>query len=174
MLKKYLVIYRSGLAIKKNLVTRNNPTFREAKNIGILFTWEGVKKIEIIQHFINELKIAGKKSTVLCFLEKADEIPSRTYNFFSPGDFTFSGSVRSEMLMQFINQEFDFLYHLDTLPNVYIEFILAHSKARCRVSRFDPEKKDFYDFMIKIGENEGIEQLCRHVLHYTKSLVSHE
>lgn len=174
MLRKYLAAYRSRLAIKNNLVVRINPSFREAKNIGILFTWEDVKKIETIQHFINELKIAGKKSSVLCFLEKADEIPSRTYNFFSPVDFNYFGSARSDKVLQFINQEFDFLYHLDTFQNVYIEYILAHTKARCRVSRFDLDKKDFYDFMIKIGEHEGIEQLCRHVFHYTKSLVSYE
>ena len=152
---------------------RVNPSFREAENLGIVFTWEGIKKIETIQHFINELKIAGKNSTVLCFLERPDEIPSKTYHFFSPEDFDFLGSARSTEVQHFMNQKYDFLYHLDTLPNVYIEYILAYSKSRCRVSRYDIEKKDFYDFMIKIGENEGIEHLCRHVLHYTKSLVNH-
>ncbi|MBS0001172.1 MAG: hypothetical protein KFF73_19465 [Cyclobacteriaceae bacterium] len=174
MLRKYLVAYRARSALTKNPVIRINPSFQEAKKIGILFTWEGLKKIETIQHFINELKISGKKAHVLCFLDQAEEIPSRTYNFFSPNDFNHFGSVRTDALQQFINQEFDFLFHLDTFRNIYIEYILSHSRARCRVSRYDPEKKDFYDFMIKIGENEGIEQLCRHVLHYTKSLVSHE
>jgi hypothetical protein len=174
MLKKYLVEYKSRRALKRNPVTRINPSFQEAKQIGILFTWEGEKKVEIIEHFISELKISGKKSTVLCFYYRKDDIPSRTFNYFTPQDFDHFASVKTESLRQFINVEFDFLFHLDTFKNVYIEYILAFSKAKCRVSRLDFERKEFYDFMIKTGENEGIEHLCRHVLHYTKSLVNHE
>jgi hypothetical protein len=174
MLRKYLVAYKSRRALKKNPVDRINPSFQAAKQIGILFTWEGERKIEIIQHFIDELKIAGKKCSVLCFYYKKEEIPPKTFKFFTPKDFDLLGSAKTEPLHQFIDSKFDFLFHLDTLKNIYIEYILAHSHAKCRVSRLDFERKDFYDFMIKTGENEGIEHLCRHVLHYTKSLISHE
>ena len=174
MLKKYLVAYKSRHALKKNPVVRINPSFQEAKHIGILFTWEGEKKVEIIQHFVDELKISGKKCSVLCFYHKKEEIPSKTFKFFTPNDFDPLGSAKTDTLKQLINSKFDFLFHLDTLKNIYIEYILAHSQAKCRVSRLDFERKDFYDFMIKTGDNEGIEHLCRHVLHYTKSLVNHE
>jgi len=174
MLRKYLVEYNSRRALKKNPIARINPSFQDAKQIGILFTWEGEKKVELIQHFINELKISGKKSTVLCFYKIKENIPSKTFKFFTPQDFDHFGSAKSEAITQFINVQFDFLFHLDTLKNVYIEYILARSKAKCRVSRLDYESKDFYDFMIKTGDNEGIEHLCRHLLHYTKSLVNHD
>lgn len=174
MLIKYLVAYKSRRALKKNPVVRINPSFHEAKQIGILFTWEGEKKVEIIQHFIDELKISGKKCSVLCFYYKKEEIPLKTFKYFTPRDFDLFGSLKTDSLQHFMNSKFDFLFHLDTLKNIYIEYILANSQAKCRVSRLDIEKKDFYDFMIKTGENEGIEHLCRHVLHYTKSLVSHE
>jgi hypothetical protein len=174
MLNKHLVAYNSRRALRKNPVVRINPSFEEAKQIGILFTWEGEKKMEIVQHFIQELKIADKKCHVFCFYYNNEEIPLKTYKYFTPKDFDFLGRVKTESLQQFINTKFDFLFHLDTLKNVYIEYILAHSQAKCRVSRLDFERKDFYDFMIKTAENEGIEHLCRHILHYTKSLVSHE
>lgn len=174
MLNKHLVAYKSRLALKNNPVVRVNPSFQEAKQIGILFTWEGENKVEIIQHFINELKISGKKCNVLCFYYKKEEIPIKTFKFFTSKDFDLFGTIKTETLQQFINTKFDFLFHLDTLKNIYIEYILAYSQAKCRVSRLDFEKKDFYDFMVKTGENEGIEHLCRHILHYTKSLVSHE
>ncbi len=174
MLNKHLIAYRSRRALRNNPDNRINPSFQEAKQIGILFTWEGDKKVEIIQHFINELKISGKKCNVLCFYYQKEQIPVKTFKFFTPKDFDLFGTVKTESLQQFINTKFDFLFHLDTLKNIYIEYILAHSAAKCRVSRLDFERKDFYDFMIKTGENEGIEHLCRHILHYTKSLVSHE
>ena len=174
MLKDYFIIYKSRIALKKNLAIRENPTFQEAKNIGIIFTWEGDEKVEIIQNFVNELKISGKKSNVLCFYKNKDEIPQKTYKYFTSKDFNQFGSLKSDTIYRFINTKFDFLFHLDTQKNLYIEYILAYSQTKCRVSRFDFTRKDFYDFMIKTGDNEGIEQLCKQILHYTKSLVKHE
>lgn len=174
MLNKHLVAFNSRRGLRNNPVARINPSFQEAKQIGIVFTWQGEKKVEIIQHFIEELKITGKKCQVLCFYYKKEEIPLKTFKFFTTKDFDLLGRIKSESLQQFINIKFDFLFHLDTTKNIYIEYILAHSQAKCRVSRLDFERKDFYDFMIKTGENEGIEHLCRHILHYTKSLISHE
>ncbi len=174
MLKDYFIIYKSKKALKKNPVIRENPTFRDAKTIGILFTWEGDKKVEIVQDFVNELKISGKKSSVLCFYKYKNQIARKTFRYFTPKDFSLFGSVESETVNRFIDSKFDFLFHLDTLKNLYIEYVLAQSQARCRVSRLDFTRRDFYDFMIKTGDNEGIEQLCKQILHYTKSLVKHE
>ena len=97
---------------------------------------------------------------------------SEFVQWFSDKDFDGFGKIKNEKLLRFSNLKFDFLFHLDTLPNTYIENLLALSHARCRVSRADYTRKEFYDFMIHIRGQIGIEKLCNEILHYTKALVN--
>lgn len=175
MIKKHIIRYRSRRALKKNPVKRENPSFHSARHIGIIFTWEGEKKTEIIQKFLQELDLTGKNFETLCFLPSSArqvQVPE-AFRFFTKNDFNALGTIRSEFVQGFIDKKFDFLFHLDTLSNIYIENIMARCQAKCRVSSYDLSRKDYYDFMIKAGENQAIDQLCREILHYTKSLVAY-
>lgn len=172
-LKIYFIKYRSRRALRKNKIVRENPSFVSSRRIGIIFTWEGQKKFEIIEQFRNELELSGKKTKMIAFHNEKITPNINKLDFFCLTDFSPFGSIKSERLRYFSRGKFDFLFHLDTTQNTYIEYIMALSQAKCRVSRVDYSRKDFYDFMIKSGESEGIEQLCKQILFYTKSLVSY-
>jgi len=172
LFKKHFIERKTKLAIKKSTVSRDNISYRKAQSIGIIYSWEGKRKAEIIDEFAKEMEISGKKVQILCFSRVDLKIVPVEIDFFSDKDFDNFGKIKSEKLNNFKNLRFDFLYHLDTLPNVYIENIMALSNARCRVSRADHTRKDLYDFMIQIRGNVGIEKLCHEILHYTKALVN--
>jgi hypothetical protein len=172
LFKKHFIERKTKLAIKKSTVSRDNISFRKAQSIGIVYSWEGKRKAEIIDEFAKEIEISGKKVQILCYSRVDLKIVPVEIDFFSDKDFDNFGKIKSEKLNNFKNLRFDFLYHLDTLPNVYIENIMALSNARCRVSRADHTRKDLYDFMIQIRGNVGIEKLCHEILHYTKALVN--
>ncbi len=175
MFKDSIIRYRSRRSLKNNKVERENPSFYAARIIGVIFTWEGEKKGEVIRKLLEELDLAGKKFEVLSYHPHpdSDTKPPEAFNIFTKKDFSYFGLIRSEKIDQFINTKFDFLFHLDTLSNLYIENILARCQAKCRVSRFDLSRKEYYDFMIKAGDNQAIDQLCKQIMHYTKSLVAH-
>jgi hypothetical protein len=118
------------------------------------------------------MEISGKKVKILCYSRVDLKVIPVLINYFSDSDFYYFGNIKSNKLNSFINLPFDFLYHLDTTQNIYIENVMAKSKARCRVSRADHTKKDLYDFMIQTKGNVGIETLCNEILHYTKALVN--
>jgi hypothetical protein len=172
LFKKHFIERKTKLAIKKSTVSRDNISYRKAQSIGIIYSWEGKRKAEIIDEFAKEMEISGKSVQILCYSRVDLKIVPVKIDFFSDKDFDNFGKIKSEKLNNFKNLRFDFLYHLDTLPNVYIENIMALSNARCRVSRADHTRKDLYDFMIQIRGNVGIEKLCHEILHYTKALVN--
>jgi len=172
LFKKFFIDRKTKLSAKKSTVSRENISFRRAKSIGIIYTWEGKRKAEIINDFAKEMEISGKKVKILCYSSVDLKVIPVLIDFFNDADFYYFGNIKSNKLNDFINLPFDFLYHLDTTQNIYIENVMAKSKARCRVSRADHTKKDLYDFMIQTKGNAGIETLCNEILHYTKALVN--
>jgi len=172
-LKKIFIKFRTLRALKKNKTLRENISFDISKTAGIIYSWEGEKKEEIINNFKKELEQSGKKVKLICYKKGEINRASRKNHFINEEDFSNYGSIKSNLPSRFIQTKLDFLFHLDTTQNIFIEYLLALSIARCRVSRADYKKKDLYEFMIKTKSGEGIEQLCDQILHYTKSIINH-
>ncbi len=173
MFKKRFLHYRTKRALSLNKVNRESPSFYSARKIGVIFTWEGETKAEIIRKFIHELDLSGKTIKTFCFVRDHKTPVHKDFEYFDERDFGLFGKIKSEILIHFIKAKFDYLFHLDTLRNDYIENILALSQARCRISGLDYTRQEYYDFMIKTDPRDGLEQLCKQILHYTKSLVNH-
>lgn len=172
LFKKFFIIKKTKQALRKNIISRENISFRKASTVGIIYTWEGKRKAEIIHDFAREMEISGKKVEVLCFSRVDLRVVPVEVDFFSDSDYYYLGGIKNERLLRFVNARFDFLFHLDTNENIYIENVMALSQARCRVSRADFSKKALYDFMIQTKGHVGIEKLCSDILHYTKALVN--
>ncbi len=166
--------------IKKRIIVKNkheriNPSFFNARKIGLIYTWDGNSKREVVEDFIKVMNVAGKEVHTACFYKSIKKLePLENDLIITRNDFKLFGGIRSNELMDFINQKFDFLFHLDIQGNIFIENILARSKACCRVGRFDERKKDYYDFMIDVGSDRKIEKLCSEMLKYTKLLVTYD
>lgn len=172
LFKKFFIKRKTRHAVNKSTVSRENISFKKAKSVGIIYSWEGKRKAEIINDFAKELEISGKKVRIICFSRVDLKIIPVNIDFFNEHDFHYFGSIKSNKLKEFASLRFDFLYHLDTMQNIYIENILALTEARCRVSRADHTKQHLYDFMIQIKGNMGIETLCNEILRYTKALIN--
>ena len=166
--------------VKKRIVTKNkrdriNPSFLNAKKIGLIYTWEGNSKREVVDEFIKELEIAGKEVDTACFFKNLkSQDPPENDLIITRNDFNLFGRIISEELSNFISQNFDFLFHLDFQGNIFIENILARSQACCRIGRYDDRKKEYYDFMLDVGSNQKIEILCSEMMKYTKQIVTHD
>jgi hypothetical protein len=172
LFKKFLIKHKTRQTIKKSTVSRENISFKKAKAIGVIYSWEGKRKAEIINRFAEEMELTGKKVKMICYSRVDLKVIPVNIDYFNESNFSLSGKIKSHKLREFVDLRFDFLYHLDTTQNIYIEYVLAMSNARCRVSRADHTKKDLYDFMIQTKTHAGIETLCNEILHYTKALVN--
>lgn len=107
-------------------------TYQESSSIGILYNAEEFSDAiidELIDGFEADLKTVGK----LGYIDKAPD-PESVQNFiFTRKDISGTGGIKKDSISFFTNQSFDFLVSLNTSQNINYKFILATSKAVCKV-----------------------------------------
>lgn len=107
--KKLFIERNTKRAIKKSTVSRDNISFKKAQSIGIIYSWEGKRKAEIINEFAKEMDMSGKKVQILCYSRVDLKIVPVEVDFFSEKDFDNFGNLKSEKLKNFKNLRFDFI-----------------------------------------------------------------
>jgi hypothetical protein len=168
MFKMNFLRWRTDIALKKNKSLRASLPYKQAKNIGILFTVEDKQKHVDIKDFISHLESDGKRVNVLEFFPKKKENYEFLFDFFTIDDLSFWGSINSDKAEKFSETSFDYLFCVDSQSNPLLLNLLARCKARCRVGKFAENESSFFELMIKSkGTTKGlIDQMYK----YTKQL----
>lgn len=159
---------RTRSALKKNQSLRASLPYSQARNIGILFTVEDKQKHADVKEFIHLLEQDGKKVQVLEYLPLKKENYEFKFDFFTINDLSFWGKINSAHAQKFSETPFDYLFYIDKQPNPLAQYLLATSKARCRVGRFTENDESFYEMMI--GQNGTTKGLIDTMYQYTKQL----
>ncbi len=142
--------------------------YKQAQNIGILFTVEDKQKHYDVKEFIHQLEQDGKSVQVLEYLPIKKENYEFKFDYFSIQDLNFWGALNSAIASKFINTPFDFLFCIDQQSNPLVLHLLATSKAHCRIGRFNESESQYYELMIEQnGTNKG---LIDTMYSYTKKL----
>lgn len=159
---------RTESALKKNKTTRGSKPYKQANNVGIVFSVEDKQKHLDIKEFIQQLERDGKKVQVLEYLPPKKENFEFKFDFFTMNDLSFWGNLESPVTTKFIETAFDYLFYIDKESNPLILNLLARCKAQCRIGRYDENESDFYELMIEQnGTNKG---LMETMYNYTRQL----
>ncbi|HEX6223888.1 MAG TPA: hypothetical protein VFZ52_05740, partial [Chryseolinea sp.] len=151
-----------------NKASRGTVPYREALNVGVIFTVEDKQKHEAIKEFIKKLEHDGKKVQVIEFLPEDRENYDFKFDFFSEKDLSFWGQITAQNALRFSEAPFDFLFYIDINPNPFILYLLARGKARCRVGRSWEQGRPYFEFMIEsINSNQS---LIEGIYKYTTQL----
>ncbi|AHM58317.1 hypothetical protein D770_00205 [Flammeovirgaceae bacterium 311] len=153
--------------LRNNRSKRGSVTYREAKKIGVLFTMNSLDDYEAIRDFENRLKKDGKEVKVLSYLPKNVENFHFHYDIFTNTDFSATGQVKAANIHTFLEQNFDYLICLDKTPNLYLEYILAASAARCRIGNYAENKEPLFELMIRLNGKDSVSNLIQQIYHYT-------
>lgn len=142
--------------------------FDEAKKLGIIYTWEGQKKEEELDSFI---QLIGKNKTVdvLCFNPTKENIDTK-HSIISISDLTALGKLNSELAQEFTNKCFDFVFHFDFELNDIIRSILVQTNARCRVGHHSVDDSAYYELMIGINKSVGMSNFAEQIVKYIKAI----
>ena len=159
---------RTGNQLKKNKATRASTPYKQAATVGILFSVEDKKKHDDIKDLIHKLEHDGKKVQVLEFLPNKKENYEFMFDFFTIKDISFWGKIESEKTLKFSDTAFDYLFCLDTEPSPMLLYLMARSKAKCRVGRFHEGEEPFFEFMI--DSKEHTKSLIDGMYKYTTQL----
>jgi hypothetical protein len=159
---------RTKKALRNNHAIRATIPYSASKEIGILFTVEDTAKHQMVKNFIAKLQHDGKQVQVLEYLPRKKENPEFMFDFFTVEDLSFWGKINSETAEKFIKKQFDYLFIVDTQTNPLIYHLLAHSKAHCRVGKYNERSTPFMDLMIET--NGSVQGLIDNMYEYTKKL----
>ncbi|UII25610.1 hypothetical protein LVD15_20220 [Fulvivirga maritima] len=169
MLNKKILSYKTSSLLKSNKAKRLSTNYQYAESIGIIYTSEDLEKHHIVKDFKKSLEDDGKKVNVLTLLPKGLENFEFLFDFFTTKDISFWGNFTAEQVHKFVNATFDYLFYLDTKSNLLIKNILAMSKAKCRVGKFDETDRQFFELMIDTPSN-STRELVNEMYKYTKIL----
>ncbi len=177
--EKLLTLY-TFRALKANRVARCNVGFQQAQLIGLIYTQGDAGKQVSICKLVDQLKHSGKQIKVFYYLPKplppnqALEKGVDTYfPSFTKQAISYLGKVVDGSLAEFINTPFDYLYHIDLVSNPILDYLLAKSKAKCRVGNFALNRSHLFEVMVKFEQkNDGysIDSLTNQMLYYTQRL----
>ncbi|MBI1768197.1 MAG: hypothetical protein HYR67_07465 [Bacteroidetes bacterium] len=159
---------RTRKALKKNNALRTSLPYQQAHNVGVLFTVEDKQKHLDVKEFIHLLEQDGKKVQVLEYLPLRKENYEFKFDFFTIKDLTFWGNINSTQAQKFLETPFDYLFYIDKEPNPLALYLLAASKAHCRVGRFVDKDEPFFEMMI--GQNGTTKGLIETMYKYAKQI----
>lgn len=160
--------FRTRRQLKTNTATRSSVPFKKARRIGILFTIDDRKKHEQVKQLIHRLEQEGKQVEAFAFLPPKRENHEFLFDFFTPEDVSVWGKIKSRNALRFADTPFDFLLCLDVNPGIYVQYLLARSKARCRAGIFGENLKPYFELMIHKPRTDI--QLIEHLLQFTTHL----
>lgn len=159
---------RTESALKKNKSYRASMPYKQAANVGIIFSVEDKQKHHDVKDFIHKLEQDGKKVQVLEFLPAKKENYEFMFDFFTIKDLSFWGNLESNIASKFADTAFDFLFYVDKESNPLILHVLARSKAHCRIGRFVESNSPYYELMIE--QNGTTKGLMETMYNYTRQL----
>lgn len=159
---------RTQLALKKNKTLRGSIPYPQARSVGIIFTVENKQKHYDIKDFIHLLELDGKRVHVLEYLPETKENYEFLFDFFTWKDISFWGQHNSEKAIKFYETAFDYLFCIDTQSNPLVLDLVARSKARCRVGRFNESESCFFEMMIE--QNSTTKGLIETMYKYIRKL----
>lgn len=176
MLKNFILPILNKFILKRKKAERITLNYKDARNIGIMFNLPTLKdksknerNLESLKNFVKKLKDDGKKVQGLTFDNKNSPYNFKHY-YFASREITYLRSLRSESVKKFINNDFDYLFCIDIKPSYVFHNILAKSKAKCRIGKYDINKINYFELMIKIKDTDGIDVLIDQMNHYTQEL----
>ena len=168
MIKLNLLKFRTNLLIKNQKTERATVPYKDARQVGVIFSVEDKAKHETVKQLIKKFEQDGKQVKVLEFLPEKKDNYEFKFDFFTENDLSFWGKITSADAMRFAGTPFDFVFYLDTVPNPLILHLLAASKAKCRVGRSWSEGRPFFELMVDAVGNVNL--MSEIMYNYTSQL----
>lgn len=170
-IKNRLLSFYTQWLTKRHYTDRVNVGFDQAQTIGILYHRDSPKKQEVIHQLANQLKQLGKKVSVLCYVTGPRGVNNLTDSTVTLRDIPLLGKITHPQTKVFVETSFDYLYQVDLEGYPVIDYLLARSKAKCRVGHYTAPRAGLFEIMVSLAkapkENDTTE-LAAQMLHYTQ------
>jgi hypothetical protein len=162
---KKIIRFQLPKLIKKHKVKRKTVNYDRSRKIGILVTLHDHEKQHTVDEFIDHLTADKKEIQVLCYDKRRARNKIFGYLQFTNKNVSIFGKFKAEHVIDFVNNDFDYLFHLDMEPDEILDKVLCLSQAKCRIGIDLDEHRTFYELMVKA---DTLTKACNLMLHYVK------
>lgn len=145
------------------LPQNENPSYRSASSIGILYNSQEFEK-GLIDELTDSFSGDGKETSFLAYTAKESEDRFS----FCKKDVSISGELKKEPIGFFTDRAFDFLISLDTSGDINFKYVLALSKATCKVGIDSEPLQDLLVLSIKKSQDKS--QNIQDIIKYLKKI----
>lgn len=168
MFRSTFLKWRTNAALKSNKNLRSSIPYQQAKSVGIIFSVEDRAMHDAIKELIRHLEGDGKTVSVLEFLPAKKDNYEFLFDFFTIKDLSFWGKIDSAHAEKFINSPFDYVFYIDSTPNVLVVNVLARCKAHCRIGKYVENGPACFELMI--NSNGSAPSMIENMYKYAKAL----
>lgn len=151
---------QKGIKARKTPSGKSSVNLKNAKNIGILFDATEINQRNKVLKYAEQFRKQGKKVRLLGFVGEQAELEGLAFSAYNNKGINWASIPKSEEVLEFIQQPFELLLNIETVPNQYSEYIAALSKAQLRVGP-STENTDCYDLMIGLNAKAGVDQFIQ-------------
>lgn len=169
------LIGKKILQFKTNWTTKNIERsinalpYDQAQSFGLLYVYESNAKEEAVHNWVERLKSDQKKVHVLCMQSDAKP-PLSTFPTLTLSDMTAMGSIKNDVLVQFLERSYDYFIHLDFEVDEVVDMIIIKTKAKCKIGFYSEQHQKKYDLMIGMNKSAGIVNFVEQITKYLKSI----
>ncbi|MEM9417407.1 MAG: hypothetical protein AAF963_03590 [Bacteroidota bacterium] len=172
-LKARLFKFYTKRLIKARQATYAHVGFDQAQSIGILYSGDSAQKQEVVQQLATQLKQQGKRVTMLRYVEDSKQVTNWSTPTVTRRDIRFGGEIAYSEAKIFVDTPFDYLYHVDWDGHSVLDYLLAKSKAKCRVGHYVAARAGLFEIMVSLAkqpDSRELTDLTAQMLHYTQLL----
>lgn len=172
MIKHKILSYKVKRGQRKIDFLHQAYPYNKLKKVGVIFSFDDLKKHEAVKKFIKTLKADGIEVTALAYKPKDTQNFEFYFDFFEEKDFGFFGKIENPYFLSFLNQKLEYLFCLDETLNLYMQYLLVHSKTDARIGAYQPTEAEasFFELMIKPRESGDTNILTEEIIHYVRKI----
>jgi hypothetical protein len=165
--------------IMKRLAGRRPPVgksihYADAEDILFVFTLEGNDSVFPVRKLQQQIQGDGKNADFLSVLLDEANAPDvhldKDMLRLSKKDFGFTGNIRNVDASRRLRKRYDYLIHVDLVPNPWAGLLVVRSQANCRIGKRNDGYEYLYDIMIDTGNRNGRDHFVEQLYHYIKAL----
>ncbi|MCF8303647.1 MAG: hypothetical protein K9I94_10270 [Bacteroidales bacterium] len=161
--------------LKRNKAVSN---IAEAKSIALVFYLEDDIHFQSVEKLAEDFRNSGKNVNMYGIF-RGSEIPSYFYpsinrQLITKKDINWYMKPVGKKVNGYFNREFDILIDLSRISWLPVTWLVALSKARMKVGRYDESMKQYYDLMIGNEIINDIDEWFDQIIHYLNIIKSQE
>lgn len=153
-------------------------SFMQARTIGIIYNSTHEKDFETIKRYVKELREVHKKDVLALGYYDKKELPHDRFSklgldFFTRKSLNWHFRPIAPIVKNFMDKDFDVLIDLHTGNSSPFRYVIAMTKAKFKIGRYDRISGAFYDFMISVDPSITLPVFIQQINHYL-NMINHE